>query len=188
MKTYFNKNKTLTWVLAFLFVVNIAALGTIFFHMYRSPNNYPTAVQQFETGRRAPGNGRFLRDALNFNDDQFNRFITLRHSFQTEAAGIFSKIHALRTEIFDELAKDNPDMKVISNLSRELGNYHTELQNATNRYYLDIKQLCNNEQKAKLNDFFFEMLNRHEPMQMHRGRHGRQFHRRTNTNTNRNLK
>ncbi len=185
MKTFFNQNRILIWSLVFLFALNIAAIGTIFYHNIQMKKELGYLPQEVYIPRMpVPADGRFMRETLNLDEEQFRQFNLLRHSFHREAMKIRSSLFSLRTDLLRELSKPEPSMSRIRQLTDEIGKDHASLKLLTSKYYLDIKKLCNAGQKEKLNAFFLKLLD-HEPyVPMNRREHHRGWrHENRNTDT-----
>ena len=77
----------------------------------------------------------------------------------------------------DELGKPEPDRELLNSLTKEIGELHTQLKNATIDYYLDMKTICDESQKVKLNEIFKSMLKQNEDVKLpgRQGRYGRGY-------------
>lgn len=157
MKTFFSQNKILIWVMIFLLLLNISTIGSIIFFKSRvntmiSPPKPPLAHKMGIMQR----DGRFMKEYLGLNEEQFIQFSNTRFEFQQKAHSIAMELRQKRMELFDELKKSNPGERKIRKISEETGQLHTELNIETSNYYMKIKEICNEGQREQLHRFFIQ--------------------------------
>lgn len=147
-----NKIKTLQWLVALLILLNLSTIASLLYHNYQEKTNNEILV--FDVGSENRLNGRYFRQALDFNDEQMDAFREANRSFQPKANMIILSIDSLKNNIFIELKKEYPDTIVLGQLSENIGKLHADLKKATNQFYLKIKSVCTTEQKEQLNEVF----------------------------------
>ena len=154
IRTY-NKS-ILIWIIAILAVINISTIGTIIYHIYFQR----TVIQDINPAEiDIPDNhlGRFFKDELNLNYDQHQQFRNFRHKFHNKANIVTCKMQAKRKKMILELRKENSDTIYLHAIAKDIGNLHTELKYLTFEYYLEMKNVCSEEQKEKLSQIFNAM-------------------------------
>ncbi len=141
---YFKKKNILIRILIILLVINIAAITTIIFGTFRS---------EWPDRRGIPGEGpkRFMQDRLNLTEEQKDLFDTYHVEFRKQMKNHLNKMHYQRTEILEELSKDEPDTAILFQMSDEYGDIHRTLKRNTIMHFIKMKELCNPDQKRELN-------------------------------------
>lgn len=146
----------MTLLVIVLIVLNISILATFLFRSsrYRSIRERPFPVLANIPNRE----GIFLRHELGLDENQFMRFRTIRDVYQRKAAGIEKDIQEKKDQLLDEMVRADPDTDRISRIGDEIGQMHAKLLRETGNYYLDIRDLCNEEQKVRLDVFFTRVI------------------------------
>ncbi len=160
----YNKS-LLIWIIVILAATNISTVGTIVYHVYFQEN---TVQKNSSVQINIPDNhlGRFLRDELNLNSEQHQQFRNFRQNFHEQANLLTRKMQVKRNEMMAELEKVNSDTIHLGKLAKEIGNMHTELKHLTFEYYLEMKNICSDEQKEKLYQIFKAMVNQDAEIKM----------------------
>ena len=108
------------------------------------------------------GEGRFLRDFLDLDPEQFEQFRMARYAFQMKAWDITEELREKKVEFLKELNKKNPDTIKIQKISEDIGYLHKGLRLETGKYYLELRTICDKEQQQKLYHFFMQTFERPE--------------------------
>ncbi|NPA67529.1 MAG: periplasmic heavy metal sensor [Chlorobi bacterium] len=152
-----NKN-TLIWIVVILAITNISTVGTILYRAYfektKPEINYSQTIKIPQSRL-----GRFFRNELNLNIEQHRKFRQFRQEFHAKANIITAEMQKKRNEMLNELAEENSDTAHLHKLAEELGDLHEDLKHLTFEYYLNMKSICNAEQKEKLFEIFKSMTN-----------------------------
>jgi len=153
------QNKSiLIWIIVILAVTNISTLGTIIYHSCFQeaivPDGSPAPIT-IPDGYL----GRFFRDELKLNFDQHQQFRSFRQHFHNQANIVADKMSLSRNELMLELGKEKSDTIYLQKLAEEIGDLHTDLKHLTFSYYLEMKNVCTEEQKEKLFQIFSTMTN-----------------------------
>jgi hypothetical protein len=165
MKTFFSQNRILIWLVIFLLLLNISAIIAILYHKSREVENTSLSFQPSVNREiRMSGEGRFFRDFLELDKEQFERFRIVRHHFQMKARNITEELREKKAEFLKELDRKNPDAGKIQEISNEIGQLHATLKLETGKYYLQLKTICNDEQQQKLHHFFLKIIGGGEMM------------------------
>lgn len=159
------KKNILIWVIVILCATNIATVATIYYHNYL----YKINVLNTKTNHiEVPNNqlGRFFKEQLNLDEEKHQKFRTYRQKFHSQANILTNEMQAKRNEFLDELGKSNSDTVKLDQLASEIGYLHAKLKRITFVYYLEMKNICTDEQKVKLFEIFNAMANQEAEIKM----------------------
>lgn len=170
-----NKIKTLYWIIALLLALNISTIGGLLYHHNQEQKDEMALVIDVENDTKLTG--RYFRQVLGFNDEQMDAFRQANRNFQPVANQIIQQIDFLKQSQFEELKKTSPDTIQLNELSDQIGVQHATLKKVTNRFYLAIKAVCNDEQCLKLEEVFHPLFKNTVPA-------GRQHHQNQNATRN----
>ena len=168
METY-RKNRFIFWILIFLVVVNLAALGTYFFF----PREQKTMVTCDEDMMSA---GCLYQNQLDLTDDQTKQVDLLSEAYMQASGPIAEAIKNTRGDILDELSTIAPDTMHLGQLSEKLSRLQSQLQRENIKHYMALKEVCSPDQAMRLSNLYRELYGC--PMQgqgmgmQHRHRHG----------------
>jgi hypothetical protein len=154
------KNRWMVWAIVVLAVMNISTILTIVYHHNQSVQTESNTVpEQFQTeGAPVKYSGRDFRDQLNLNRDQMNRFVEFNPEFRQQARSININLERIRHQMLTEMAAKNSDSNKLDLLSDSIGYLHSDLKKITYMYYLNIKNICDQQQQKKLEQLFGEMF------------------------------
>ncbi|MFP4024758.1 MAG: Spy/CpxP family protein refolding chaperone [Thiohalospira sp.] len=179
------KKHLIIGLIIFLVAVNIAALSTIIYRNRAMPQ--PIVESNYEQFRQRvdeQGMYRFFKDELQLSPEQFNRFREINEDNRQQSREIARKMHIKRLEMVEQISKENPDNKKLDQIALEIGTLHYELKRNTYHHFLELKEICNQEQQEKLQHLFMRMIDDQgfdkRPRRMNRhierkGREGRRF-------------
>jgi len=184
------KKQLLIGGLILLFVINIAALGTIIYQnqKYKATTDETEYTErpwhnddkrkrekeyshkgrrdEFREKRRGNRFDHFIKDELNFNEEQFSKFLDLREKNKEEQHSIVRKLSQKREEMMKELSAQNPDTTKLKQIAKEIGTLHEELKKGTIKHFIRVKAICNPSQKEVFNELI-------QKMEKHKERHYR---------------
>ena len=172
-------------LIIFLVVVNIAALSTIIYRNRTMPPPVDNDYVQFRQNVDEQGMYRFFREELQLTQDQFIRFREINENNRHQSREIARALHSKRLEMVEEVSKENPDKESLDQIAREIGRLHYELKRNTYHHFMDLKEICNEEQQKQLQRMFLRMIdnrgfeqrprkkNRHPERRDREGRPGR---------------
>jgi len=170
MKTE-NTCRWMVWVIVILALMNIATVATVIFNRNKAKNEVTAAA----AGRpeapvlAARYSGRYFRDQLGFNDEQMSQFAGFNPAFRKNVRNINKELDLLRDRMLSEMASKECDSVKLGLLSDSIGYMHANLKKVTYKYYLDIKNICNQQQQEKLKELFSGMF----ASDFRKGGHGR---------------
>ena len=171
------------WAIIALALMNIATVATVIYN--RNPKRLELAVPESgssrDEGASIEYSGRYFRDQLNLTNEQMARFREFNPDFRQQVRDINIELNDIRRIMLEEMSKPIADSPKLNLLSDSVGHLHADLKKLTYRYYLDFKEICNKDQKERLDQLFGEMFARDVQMGQHepggpygRGR-GRRF-------------
>lgn len=165
-----NKYRIMIWVIIILIATNLS-MGVSF--LYHKQQDKKIAEEQQKVSVEVPTQQRtrFFREQLNLGPEQVEVFRELSRDFNRIAWQINHQLERIRIEMVNEMGKDNPDEARLKELSKNIGDLHTQLKDETINYYLSMKEACTEEQKARLNEIFITILQINEDVKLpQRGR------------------
>ncbi len=155
----------LIWIIILLSVSNLTIIGTIVYKVYfQSPKIESNQTNKIQVPNQRLG--RFFRQELNLSFEQHRQFRSFRHKFHKQANGITFKMMQKRNEMLTELGKEQSDTVRLHQLAKEFGVLHEQLKHCTFEYYLNMKSVCNEQQKEKLFEIFKAMMNNEAEVKM----------------------
>jgi hypothetical protein len=165
-----NKYRILIWVIIILVATNLS-MGFSFLYHRQQDKKLMEHMEQNEIELPAKQRTRFFREQLNLEPRQMEIFRELNRDFNRTAWQINHQLESLRIEMVTEMGSPTPDKTILESISTEIGALHTQLKNETIDYYLAMKEICNDNQKEKLNEIFISVLQKNEDVRLpQRGR------------------
>jgi Asp-tRNA(Asn)/Glu-tRNA(Gln) amidotransferase B subunit len=160
-----NKYRILIWIIVILLATN---LSMIISSQYGKPMGEKVKIQVKEITPQMPAQQRtrFFKEQLNLHPDQMDIFRELNRYFNRTARGITIELETLRIEMVSELGKKKSDGETLDSIAKNIGRLHSELKNETINYYLQMKEVCTEEQQGKLNAIFMAMLRNNEDVSL----------------------
>ncbi len=151
------KRKILIVSILILFVINISALITILYNNYQVKKRFvKDEILQKETQNR--GMNYFFKDELNLTEEQFEEFKIINDKYFNKSQDIALKLHNNRILLLEEVANINPNMNTLNLVAKEIGELHYELKLNTIQHFMELKNLCNDEQQEYLQHFFMRII------------------------------
>jgi Spy/CpxP family protein refolding chaperone len=146
---FFSKNKFVFWLLIFLVVINLSALIT--FLVFFSQNS--TASKQ--QSRENPGMA--FRKELSLSPSQSEKVNIILAGYRNSTEPITKTIRDYRTQLLEELAKDEPDTTLLNKYAEEISLYQRKMQKASVDQYMALKEICTPVQCQRLSALYFEL-------------------------------
>jgi hypothetical protein len=155
-----NKNRWMGWAIVILAVMNITTILTIVYNRNQSGQAESITVPgQLQTeDASVKYSGRYFRDHLNLNRTQMDRFVEFNPVFRQQARSINIDLDRIRHQMLIEMASKNSDNNKLDMLSDSIGFLHANLKKLTYGYYLNIKNICDQQQQKKLEQLFGEIF------------------------------
>jgi Spy/CpxP family protein refolding chaperone len=145
----FNHNRTIFWILIFLVLINITALGTfwVYFHKHASE---PIQISGYR-------NGVALKQELSLTSAQSVKVNGINTIYKTTSEPLASAIKDQKALLLEELSKENTDMTQVEKIANEVVSEQKKLQDANIKQFLDLKKVCTAEQTQKLSQIYAEL-------------------------------
>ena len=160
-----NTYRILIWVILVLLATNLS-MGISFLYHKQQDNKFMEQLEEAAIEVPSERRTRFFRDQLNLGRNQIDIFRELNREFNRTAWQITHQLETLRIEMVRELGKEKPSQKTLDSISKNIGELHTKLKTETIDYYLQMKEVCNEEQQIKLNEIFISMLKKNEDVSL----------------------
>jgi len=148
METY-HKNRLLFWVLIFLIIVNLAALGTYFF--------FPQQQTVVSCNESQMDPTCVYQTRLDLSEEQSKDVDRISEEYLAVSAPIADRIKNTRAGILDELSSDNPDTTRLNEYSSELALLQLRLQKENIKHYMALKEVCTPAQAMRLSNLYREL-------------------------------
>lgn len=179
------KKTLLIGVIIVLIVINLSALLTIYYRGKILPQKQPE-INNIKQEVQIRGMHRFIREELNLSDDQFKEFQEVSKSNMMKSQEISTKLNNKRLEMMNEIAKINPNPEVLDAIASDIGKLHYELKKATISHFLELKEICTEDQQENLQKMFMQMIHEQDRDQNRMGKGPREKGRNRNGRTRRN--
>ena len=173
------KKTLLIGTIILLIVINVSALATIYYNSkirikkLAEMNNLKEEVQ-------IRGMHRFIREELKLTDEQFKQFKGITITNMKISHEIVIELNKKRLDMMNEIANVNPNMKTLDNIASDIGSLHYELKKTTISHFLELKEICNDDQQESLQKIFMQMIHDQDrdkfgrnPRERGRNRNGR---------------
>lgn len=160
-----NSYRIFIWIIAILLATNLSMGISFMYHKQQDKQmieNMEDAAIEVPAQRRT----RFFREQLNLRFEQMDTFRNLNRTFNRTAWDITHQLEFLRIEMVTELGKDKPSNKRLDSISKQIGKLHTQLKEETIKYYLEMRNECDEAQRKKLNEIFMSMLKQNEDVKL----------------------
>jgi len=151
-----NKNSWMIWAIAALFLLNISTLATVFYQRNKETEPYQVYVTDPEASESSSlkYSSEYFNNRLNLNKAQMDKFSEFNPLFRQKIRNINIEMARIRNEMLKEMTADKSDARKLEKLSDSMGNLHSELKKETFRYYLNLKTICNIDQRKELEKLF----------------------------------
>lgn len=156
------KYKILFFVCLVLLAMNVATIGTLVYHARQSEKQAVQVQQEKSTTAQGETGTRYFREQLNLDMQQTEKFREINREYNRASNRLARQLEIHRIDMVEMLGSDQPDTLSLRKISHEIGVKHEELKNLTIHYYLDMKSVCNEEQKEKLRSIFRGMVQKED--------------------------
>lgn len=153
-----NTNRILLWFNLILLLVIVSAVVTFF-------------VMKATDGKGEDNSGvinstDLLRKELNLTEEQYSNVIVENERTIRTYNLVFDMMCETNVSMIEELSKEKSDPGTLDSLSRKIGNLSTSLRRVTTEYFLNLKDICNEEQQQQLTLIFKQMMQLEEQCQI----------------------
>ena len=151
------KKIVLTGFVILLIVINLSSLATIYFHK-KVRDKKLEEFQYRQEQIHIRGMYRFLKDELQLNNSQFQLFQEINHSNMIKSQNIAEKLNKSRHYMMAEIAKPIPNQKKLDSYAKDIGDLHYELKKLSINHFMELKEICDEEQQEGLQKLFMQMI------------------------------
>jgi Spy/CpxP family protein refolding chaperone len=157
------KNRWTVWVIVLLVVLNLTALGTVWYTHFKrplphTPGRIDRDLRQRDAVQRPGLMMRFLRRELGLTPEQLEQVRALHEQQHLQLQTVHEEMYQCREAMKDILFDPAGDPNALQALARDIGRLQAELEWARFNHFLQIKALCTDQQKerfeALINDIF----------------------------------
>jgi Spy/CpxP family protein refolding chaperone len=167
-----NTYRILIWVIVILAATSLSMGLSFWYNKQQDKKTAEQKEQQIEMPSEQ--RTRFFREQLSLRPDQMDIFRDLNRDYNRSARRISSQLEESRIKMVNEMGKKILDRNKLDSISENIGKLHTELKKVTIQYYLDMKEVCDENQQKKLNEIFMSMSKSKEDVSLpQRGRRSR---------------
>ncbi len=164
-----NTYRILIWVIAILLGTNLSMGISIWYHKQHDKKD--GAKQEQQIVMPSEQRTRFFREQLHLNQDQLVIFRDLNREYNRSARQVSHELEDARIEMVNEMGKRNPGQDKLDSISENIGKLHSDLKQLTIEYYLNMKEVCDEDQQQKLNEIFMSISKAKEDVSLpQRGR------------------
>ena len=160
-----NAYRILIWIIVILIATNLS-MGISFIYHKQQDKKFMELLEEAAIEVPSERRTRFFREQLSLGQDQMDIFRELNRDYNKTAWQVTHQLETLRAEMVRELGKENPSEKKLDSISKQIGELHTNLKKETIDYYTQMKVVCNDEQKVKLNEIFISMLKKKDDVSL----------------------
>jgi hypothetical protein len=134
------KQKTYVWTIIVLVILNLTTIILLWI-------GRPGPPPMDRHGR--PDTNNFLKNELGLNNDQENKFNSLRHSLFDSMDISNKQIWAKKLEIQEQAFKQNPDTLKVNKLLQEIGNYQSHNEKLIFNHFSQLHKFLSPDQLIK---------------------------------------
>lgn len=143
------KYRVLIWALVFLGVVAVSAATTVAL-------SYSGWLQKKETAATVKVIP-VLQKELNLTPEQSVKVEDINSRYREESDAIVTRIREKKTELLDELSRENTDTAELDRITEALSLEQKSLQQSNVKQFLELKKVCTLEQTKKLSQIYSEL-------------------------------
>jgi len=152
------KYRVLKWLVVLLFAITISTVLSLYYHTRQNERQLQSDTISQRIDEQADKGARQFRDKLSLDENQVVKFREINREYNRAANRITRDLEILRIQMVDELGLPDTDSIKIREINQKFGLLHENLKNLTADYYLEMKAICNEEQKQQLYLMFSNMV------------------------------
>ena len=152
------QNKFISWVIAILVALNLLTLSMIWL---QSDNRNPAPRKEGGNSPSAPV--VMLQRELQLSADQEKQYEALWIKHQEQIKQINDMRDNLRLRMADAIFNPSPDGQMVDSIAKGIGSLETRMEMLRYENFRGLMQICNAEQKAKLQPILREAIRRKGP-------------------------
>ncbi len=149
MKNSYNK---INLLVVGLVILNVLTLSALWFTLLQKPDFPPPPP-----GDKQGGMLGFFEQELDLNDQQLEEFSKIREKHFVAMRDLNQNQHLWKRALLELAFKMDSDNSTVDSLSQKIGENQSKLEKSIYNHFLEMKAICNDEQKKKLSRLVMEM-------------------------------
>jgi hypothetical protein len=145
-----SRNKLLLFIIAILFVANVALL----YFFFKGKNDSKPAAREHR------GMSEQLKKDVGFNAGQLNTYDVRRQQHMTEMKGLFEDLRQTKENFFNTVKSTQADDSVIQAGARAIAEKQMRIDLRTHGYFTDLRKLCTPDQLPKFDSLYQQVVKR----------------------------
>ncbi|MBI9072638.1 MAG: periplasmic heavy metal sensor [Melioribacteraceae bacterium] len=150
----FKRNRNLIITIIVLVLFNLVTVTLLIIGKPPHPMGEENMGEIKDNNRRLE---HLLKVELSFTNEQAKEYIKLRKEHRDGAISINAELKRLRTQMFDEVLSTNLSPTLSDSLLNLTLEKQAEIEKLTFNHFLDLKNLCDPEQRKKLKLLMFQI-------------------------------
>ena len=148
-------------LIAAIIILVLLNLTTIFLLWMGKPKNVLMKPDMMD--HKNPRLEQILKEELDFNKDQVDRFLALRKEHHNNIMKLNEEIRLIKKDMFDRVIIDGYKKEIADSLLDAFLKKQREIEERTIIHFVDLENICNNMQKEKLMKIMHKILGPPEP-------------------------
>jgi hypothetical protein len=148
------KSRVINRILAVLLVISISALITVLYKNKNEAGRVPSGSKE----KSCSSSAAFLGKELGLTESQESSLENICGICRGSSQCMKRELQTRKSELLSELSKENSDTSVLNRMAADFGETQSAVMKMTIRQYLEIKKVCNQEQRKKLFLLYSELF------------------------------
>ena len=161
------RQRATIWAIAILIVLNLCALGTVWYQQRMRPFMGPS----HQGGRRGRDIAHLIDRELRLTSQQSERVKAQQKEFFAQSDVLLREIGELRRELLEQLLVPAPDHARVDALTDKIGAKEAYMARRLFEHFLEIKSVCRPDQEKEFDAFMHDVIRTSAPPVMPEG-HG----------------
>ena len=152
--SYLRNHKLLLLIISVLLIANI---GLLYFFVFNKPSHDKQPMDPAEMRKRSVEK---VKNEVGLNDEQAAQYDSLRSNQFKNMKPLFEDLTKTKEDFFSLIYQQGVSDSVINSYASRIGEKQMQLDISTFHYFQSIKDLCNEEQKPKMDSFIKQIVKR----------------------------
>lgn len=144
------QHRIVSWLNVFLLIINVSAFITI---LYMNKSN---VTQEKSNDKYRSDN--LLRKELKLSDEQFSKLSKLDGNVFRNYQLLLDKQCEFNFDLLEELSSEHPSKEKLDSIANRIGRYQSLLKKQTIKHFLNIREICTEDQVKLLDDLLKDMM------------------------------
>ena len=138
------------WLNIFLLAINISAFVTILYFNKQ-------AIQDDNDDKF--NSDEFLKKELNLTEEQYKTISSLDAKIFRTYQVLLDKQCEANFKMLNELSSEEPSQERLDSIAKKMGKLHTALKRQTIKHFINIKNICDENQTLLLDQLLMDIMN-----------------------------